>query len=147
MTKYLLAVTFEPGIETAPMSEWTSDEIEAHLAYYGTLNRELIDRGELLDSTILAPPEQGKVVRSDGRNAPMVTDGPFLETKEWLAGYQIVDVESEQRALEIAARLSSVPGQRGIPIQQPIQVRPILDEGPSSTEEMREYAASAEGVA
>lgn len=108
---------------------------------------QLIDRGELVDSTILAPPEQGKVVRSDGRTAPMVTDGPFLETKEWLAGYQIVDVESEQRALEIAGRLSSVPGQRGIPIQQPIQVRPILDEGPSSTDEMREYASHAEGVA
>lgn len=143
MTKYLLAVTFEPGVETAPPSEWTPEELEAHLAYYRELNREMVARGELVESQILAGPELGKVVTSDGVGAPVVTDGPFLETKEWVAGYQIVDVESEDRALEIAARLSAVPGPGGVPTQQPIQVRPILEDGPSNAAEMQEYVAGS----
>ena len=66
----------------------------------------------------------------------MVTDGPFPEFKEWVAGYQIVDVESEERALEIAARISAVPGPGGVPIQQPIQVRRVMEKGPANAEEM-----------
>ena len=69
------------------------------------------------------------MVTSDGVAAPVVTDGPFAESKEMLAGFQLVDVESEQRALEIAARISAVPGPGGVPQQQPIAVRRVL--GPS----------------
>lgn len=69
----------------------------------------------------------------------MVTDGPFLEFKEWLAGYQIVDVKSEERAIEIAAKISAVPGPRGIPIQQPIQVRRVMDQAPSNVAEMETF--------
>ena len=69
--------------------------------------------GELVDSKVLTGPDLAKIVTSDGITAPVVTDGPFQEFKEWLAGYQIVDVESEARAIEIAARLSAVPGPDG----------------------------------
>jgi hypothetical protein len=79
-------------------------------------------------------------------NAPVVTDGPFQEFKEWVAGYQIVDVDSEERALEIAARVSAVPGPGGVPIQQPIQVRRIMDDGPSNATEMDEFLEHAGGV-
>jgi len=85
-------------------------------------------------------------VTSNGRTAPVVTDGPFQEFKEWVAGYQIVDVESEERALEIAARVSAVPGPGGIAIEQPIQVRRIMDDGPSNATEMDAFLEHAGGV-
>ena len=75
----------------------------------------------------------------------MVTDGPFQEFKEWLAGYQIVDVESEARALEIAARLSAVPGPGGSATQQPIQVRQVMERAPSDVAEMEDFLQHAGG--
>jgi hypothetical protein len=143
--KYLLIVDFQPGIEDRPMDQWAPDEIEAHLDYYRALNRELEASGELLETVILTPPDLARIVTSNG-TAPVVTDGPFQEFKEWVAGYQIVDVDSEERALEIAARVSAVPGPGGIPIQQPIQVRRIMDDGPSNASEMDEFLEHAGGV-
>ena len=143
MTRYLLGVTFEGGVVDTPMEEWKPDEIQAHLDYYRALNRELIANGELTGGEILTGPDLAKIVTSDGATAPVVTDGPFAEFKEWLAGYQIFDVESEARAIEIAARLSAVPGPGGVPLQQPIHVRRIMDDGPSTPDEMREYASPA----
>jgi hypothetical protein len=134
--KYLLIVDFQPGIEDRPMDAWQPDEVEAHLDYYRALNRELRERGELVETVILAPPDQARIVRSNGRTAPVVTDGPFQEFKEWVAGYQIVDVESEARALEIAALVSAVPGPGGIAIEQPIQVRALMEDGPLNAAEM-----------
>ena len=104
MTRYLLAVNFEGGVVDAPMDEWKPEEITAHLDYYRALQRELESSGELVQSEVLAGPDLAKIVTFDGVTAPVVTDGPFQEFKEWLAGYQIVDVESEARAIEIAAQ-------------------------------------------
>jgi hypothetical protein len=84
-------------------------------------------------------------VTSDGASAPVVTDGPFQEFKEWLAGYQIVDVESEERAIEIAAKISAVPGPGGVATQQPIQVRQVMDQGPSDVAEMEAFLQTAGG--
>ena len=95
MTRYLLGVTFEPGVVDTPMEEWEPEEITAHLDYYRALNDELTANGELVGGEALTGPDLAKVVTSDGATAPVVTDGPFGEFKEWLAGYQIVDVETE----------------------------------------------------
>ena len=76
-----------------------------------------------------------------------MTDGPFGEFKEWVAGFQVFDVDSEARAIEIAARLSAVPGPGGRPIQQPIQVRRIMDSGPPAPVEMDEWLETAGGGA
>src|SRR5215213_1897402 len=103
MALYLLGVNFDGGEATTPMEEWEPEEVEAHLDYYRALNRELVDSGELVQTEILVGPDLAKIVRSDG-TAPVVTDGPFQEFKEWLAGFQIVNVPTEERALEIAAR-------------------------------------------
>ena len=145
MARYLLGVTFEPGVVDTPMEEWEPEEIDAHLDYYRELSAELTASGELVQSEILTGPDLAKIVTSDG-TAPVVTDGPFQEFKEWLAGYQIFDVESEERALEIAARLSAVPGPGGVPTQQPIHVRRVMDEGPSGAEGMEEYLQTAKGA-
>lgn len=127
MTKYLLIVDYNDGAIDTPMTEWAPEEITAHMDYYRALNRELIESGELVDHTALTGPELAKVVTSDGKTAPVVTDGPFAEFKEMLAGFQLVDVESEERAIEIAARVSCVPGPGGVPLQQPIGVRRVMD--------------------
>jgi hypothetical protein len=145
MARYLLVVDFQGGVCETPMEEWEPEEVTAHLDYYGALHRELVSSGELVQSEVLTGPDLAKIVTSDGLTAPVVTDGPFQEFKEWLAGFQVFDVESEERALEIAARLSAVPGPDGVPTQQPIQVRQVMDERISDTEGMREYLETAAG--
>ena len=147
MAKYLLIVDFQPGIAETPMEEWQPEEVEAHLAYYGALNRELLATGELVQTEILTGPDLAKVVTSDGITAPVVTDGPFQEFKEWIAGFHVFDVASEERAIEIAARLSAVPGPGGRPIEQPIQVRRIMEDGPSAGVEMDEWLETVGGGA
>jgi hypothetical protein len=109
-----------------PMSEWTPGDIKAHIAFQQALNAELAGRGELVDAQGLAGPELAKFVVWDGTGAPVITDGPFPESKELLAGYRLVDVETAGRALEIAAQASAAPGMNGVPIRQPIEVRQVL---------------------
>jgi hypothetical protein len=111
---------------TAPMSQWTPEEIRAHIQFQKDINAELTERGELVDAQGLSAPELAKFVVSDGSSAPVVTDGPYPESKELLAGYRIVDVESVERALEIAARTSAAPGAGGTPIRQSIEVREVM---------------------
>jgi hypothetical protein len=127
MTKYLLTVDYNDGAIETPMTDWAAEDIKAHMDYYRALDKELTDSGELVENHALTGPELAKVVTSDGATAPVVTDGPFVEFKEMLAGYQLVDVESEERAIEIAARISCVPGPGGVPLQQPIGVRRVMD--------------------
>ena len=111
---------------TVPMGEWAPEEVEAHIDYQRALNRELTERGELLDAQALTVPSLAKFVIHNGIGAPAITDGPFPETKELLAGYRIVDVESPERAVEIAAMISAAPARGGVPIQQPIEVREVM---------------------
>jgi hypothetical protein len=144
MTRYLLGVNFEGGVVDTPMEEWKPEEVKAHLDYYKALHDELVASGELAQSEVLVGPDLAKIVTSDG-TAPVVTDGPFQEFKEWLAGFQVVDVDSEARALEIAARLSAVPGPGGVPTQQPIQVRQVMDQSPRDLAAMEEYLETAGG--
>jgi hypothetical protein len=145
MSRYLLGVNFEGGVVDTPMEEWRPEEITAHLDYYKALHKELVSSGELVESEVLTGPDLAKIVTSDGRTAPVVTDGPFQEFKEWLAGYQIVEVESEARAIEIAAKISAVPGPDGVALEQPIQVRQIMDQAPSNVEEMEGFLQQVGG--
>ena len=145
MTKYLLGVDFQGGVVDTPMTEWKPEEITAHLDYYEALHNELVASGELVDSQVLTGPDLAKVVTSDGRLSPVVTDGPFQEFKEWLAGFQVVDVESEARVIEIAAKLSAVPGPGGLPTQQPISIRQVMETAPRDVATMESYLEHAEG--
>jgi hypothetical protein len=116
----------EAELHCPPMTEWTPGDIKAHVEFQQVLNQELIERGELVDAQGLAAPEQAKFVVSDGSSAPVITDGPFPESQELLAGYRIVDVDTAERAIEIAAQGSAAPGPNGVPIRQPIEVRQVL---------------------
>ncbi|MGA2472896.1 MAG: YciI family protein [Acidimicrobiales bacterium] len=116
------------GVESdcAPMYEWTPEEVRTHIEFQQTLNHRLEELGELVDAQGLAGPDDARFVVSDGASAPLVTDGPFPEFKELLAGYRIVEVDTAERAVEIAAQISAAPGQGGAPIRQRIEVRQIM---------------------
>ena len=116
----------EVDSDCAPMTEWTPADIKAHIDFQRALNDELAGLGELVDAQGLAGPGQAKFVVSDGSSAPVITDGPFPESKELLAGYRLIDVETLARAIEIAAQASAAPGQNGVPIRQPIEVRQVM---------------------
>jgi hypothetical protein len=127
MARFMLLQKYEGGAGCdVPMTEWAPKDIEAHIKFQHDLNAELTDSGEFVDAQGLAGPDLAKFVTSDGVSAPVVTDGPYAEAKELLAGYRTVDVESEARALEIAAKASAAPGHNGVAIQQPIEVRQIM---------------------
>jgi hypothetical protein len=145
MSRYVLIVNFEGGVIDTPMEEWKPEEITAHLDYYKALHKELVESGELVESEVLAGPDLAKIVTSDGATAPVITDGPFQEFKEWVAGYQIVDVECEARAIEIAAKISAVPGPDGVATQQPIQVRQVMTKAPSDVAEMEAFLQQVGG--
>lgn len=115
------------GIEgdCAPMYEWTPEEVAAHVQFQVALNRQLEELGELIDAQGLAGPDEARFVVSDG-TAPLVTDGPYAEAKELLAGYRLVEVDTPERAVEIAAQISAAPGQGGAPIRQRIEVRQVM---------------------
>jgi hypothetical protein len=122
--KYILMMTgTKAGVDT--YRAWSKNDIQTHFAYLKSLNKELTDAGEFVATEPLAGPEQAKVVRA-GKNGAPITDGVFPEAKEFLLGYWIVDVESPERAYEIAARLSAGPGPGGVPTNMPIEVRQIM---------------------
>jgi hypothetical protein len=131
MPRYMLLTNYAGTVGAGPMSEWDPDDVTAHLEFLRALNQELIDNGELVDMQALTGPELAKVVTFDGQTRPVVTDGPYTEAKEVLAGYQMVDVESEARAIEIAAKVSAAPGPGGVPLRQPIEVRQVMGPPPS----------------
>jgi hypothetical protein len=116
----------EVGSDCPPMNEWDPGDIKAHIDFQRALNEELAQLGELVDAQGLAGPDQAKFVVSDGVGAPVITDGPYPESKELLAGYRLVDVDTVERAIEIAARSSASPGPDGVPLGVPIEVRQVL---------------------
>lgn len=123
--KYMLLIT-GTAAGWQDMATWSSADIEAHVGFMNELSQELIDSGELVDAQGLAGPEQATIVRAQDSGPPVVTDGPFAESKEFLAGYWLVDCETPERAVEIAARTSAAPGRGGAPINMPIEVREVM---------------------
>src|SRR5579872_247914 len=108
---------------------WSQKDVQAHFAVLTEINRELTESGEFVQTEGLAWPDEAKVVRT-GKDGTPVTDGIFPESKEFLAGYWIVDVESPERAYEIAARISGAPGPGGTPLGMPIEVRQVMSGPP-----------------
>ncbi len=122
--KYLLMMTgTKSGVDA--YRAWSEADIKTHFAYLKRLHEELTESGEFIATAPLAPPDQATLVRAGQDGAP-VTDGVFPESKEFLLGYWIVDVESPSRAVEIAAKLSGGPGPGGIRLSMPIEVRAMM---------------------
>ncbi|WP_230416729.1 YciI family protein [Micromonospora tarapacensis] len=121
LMQFSAAGTDFPSIHT-----WTPEEIRAHIGFMGEVNAKLVADGEWVDGQGLAGPAQAKIVRAGAGGAPVVTEGPFAETKEFLAGYWIVDTDTPERAVEIAAWVSTAPGPGGEPLNMPIEVHPVM---------------------
>ena len=139
MAKYLLLKHYRTGPGTPapvadlpPMDTWTPAEVDAHLGYMRDFADRLTASGEFVDAQALAP--EGTFVRYGGTGRPPVTDGPFVEAKELIAGWMIIDVDSYDRAIELAGELSAAPGPRGEPIHEWLEVRPFLTDRPAETE-------------
>jgi hypothetical protein len=139
--RFMLLQNYEaPGIDCPPMDRWTPDEVRAHVEFQVALNAELAAGGEFVDAQALTPPEQARFVTADGLTAPVVTDGPYPEGKELVAGYRTVDVPDLERALEIAARASAAPGPGGVAMRIRIEVREVMGEIGSSVDELIELS-------
>jgi len=126
--KYLMLKHYRGGptpvVDHEPMEKWTPEEVDAHVQYMQDFADRLREAGEFVDSQALSA--EGAFVRSDGEGRPPVTDGPFAETKDLIAGWMIIDVDSWERAVELAGELSAAPGVGGEPIHEWLEVRPFL---------------------
>lgn len=122
--KYILLMnTMKAGMDGI---DWPEQALNDHIGYMFALNNDLRANGQLVDAQGLTFPDQAKLVRAGADGRP-ITDGVFPESKEFLAGYWMIDVERPELAYEIAARASSAPGPDGKPLCMPIEVRPVMD--------------------
>lgn len=108
---------------------WSKQDIQAHIAFMKRLVHDLQESGELVSAEGLSFPDQAKLVRA-GKDGEPITDGVFPESKEFLAGYWIVDVDAAEQAYAIAARVSAAPGPSSKPLNMPIEVRPVMSAPP-----------------
>ena len=125
--KYILMMNTMKAGEGVP--NWPKKDLQAHVAFMRSFAKELRESGELVSAEGLSFPDQAKVVRA-GEDGMPITDGVFPEGKEFLAGYWIVNVDTPERAYAISARASAAPGPGGVPLNMPIEVRPVLSEPP-----------------
>ncbi len=135
MAKYLLLKHYRgaPAAENdIPMDQWSPDEIQDHIQYMNDFAGRLEGTGEYVDGQALSP--EGMWVQYGGEGKPPVTDGPFAETKDLIAGWMIIDVDTQERAIELAGELSAAPGAGGRPIHEWLEVRPFLTAPPTVTE-------------
>jgi len=135
MAKYLLLKHYRGAptpVNDVAMDHWTPDEISAHMQYMADFATRLEETGEYVDGQALA--FEGTWVRYDGEGRPPVTDGPFAETKDLIAGWMVIDVDSYERALELAGDLSAAPGAGGKPIHEWLELRPFLTDSSNTTE-------------
>jgi hypothetical protein len=126
--KYILMMSHKKS-QTEGIMSWPETDIKAHIAYMIGLNKDLGASGELVSAEGLAFPDQAVLVRA-GKDGTPVTDGVFPETKEFLAGYWIVEVDQPERAYAIAAKASAAPGTGGAPLNMAIEVRQIMSGPP-----------------
>ncbi|KEI43868.1 YciI family protein [Saccharopolyspora rectivirgula] len=132
MTKYLLLKHYRGApapINDVPMDQWTPEEVSSHVQYMDDFIARLERTGEFVDSQALS--SQGTFVRYDGEGRPPVTGGPFPDTKDVIAGWMVIDVDTYERALELAGELSAAPGAGGEPIHEWLEVRPFLAPHPT----------------
>jgi hypothetical protein len=128
--KYVMMMHLPPGTGKYEIFDWSPEDFQAHMAFLNRFNRELTEAGEWVDVLALTPPVEAKLVRAGGDGAP-VTDGPFPEAKEFLAGFWIVDVDSPERVYELAAKASAAPGPGGAPLNMAIEVRRVMSGPPA----------------
>ena len=136
MAKYLLLKHYRGGpapvVDFDPMDQWAPSDVDAHVRFMRDFATKLEESGEFVEHQALSA--EGTFVRYGGEGRPPVTDGPFAETKDLIAGWMVIDVDTYDRALALAGELSSAPGAGGEPIHEWLEVRPILSLSPTVTD-------------
>ena len=127
--KYMLMMHAPRGNGDWSVANWAPEDIKNMVSFMKRFSEELRQAGELVGAEGLAQPSQAKVVRAGKDGAP-ITDGVFPETKEYLAGYWVIDVDSPERAYAVAAKASGCPGPGGKPLNIPIEVRQVMSGPP-----------------
>jgi hypothetical protein len=128
--KFMLMMNAPRGTGDWGVVNWAPEDLKAHIKFMKDFAKELGRAGELVAAEGLGAPGQAKLVRAGKGGTPEVTDGPFPEAKEFLAGYSIVDDENPPRAYEIAGRATAAPGPGGKPLNMPIEVREVMSAPP-----------------
>ena len=127
--KFMLMMNVPAGATDYQINTWTPEDFRAHMEFMHRFNRELTEAGQLVGGEGLAAPGEARLVRA-GKDGRPVTDGPFAESKEFLAGYWIVQVDRPEEAYDSAARASAAPGPGGAPLNMPIEVRQVMSGPP-----------------
>ena len=107
------------------MEGWSQEDVKRMVGFMEDLNRGLKANGQFVSAEGLVAPDQARIVTANDDGSPSVTDGPFAESKEFIAGYWIVDVKDADDAYRFAARVSSCPGPGGKPLNMPVEVRAV----------------------
>lgn len=132
MAKYLMLKHYRSGrtsVNSVPMDQLTPDEWAAHVKYMQDMEERLIASGELVSSEGLSM--EGAWVRFDGEGRPPVVDGPFAESKDLIAGWMMIEVDSYQRALDLASELSAAPWADGTPLGEWLELREVMSAPPA----------------
>ena len=132
MAKYLLLKHYRGApapVNDVPMDKWKPDEVEAHIQFMNDFASRLEGSGEFIDGQAVSP--DGVWVRFDGEGRPPVVDGPFAETKDLIAGWMLIEVDSYQRALELASELSAAPWAGGAPLGEWLELREVMSAPPA----------------
>ena len=126
--KYILMMTGKKG-DFEAYAKWSKDDLQVNVAFMRAFNKELKDSGVFVSTEGLGWPSEAKLVRA-GKNGEPITDGVFPESKEFLAGYWIIDVDSPEQAYKIAARLSLAPAPNTVEGTMPVEVREVMSGPP-----------------
>jgi hypothetical protein len=128
MAKYLLLKHYrggpDPVVDVDPMDRWAPADVDAHVQWMREFAERLKETGEFVNHQALS--SEGTFVRYGGEGQPPVTDGPFAETKDLIAGWLMIDVDTYERAVEVAGAYSAAPGPGGEPVYEWLEVRPLM---------------------
>ena len=105
------------------MQGWSQDDVKAMMGFMHQFNADLKSTGQFVVAEGLVGPDQARIVTANNDGNPVVTDGPFTESKEFIAGFWIVETKTADEAYQLAAKVSSCPGPGGNPLNMPIEVR------------------------
>jgi len=128
--RYMLMMHAPRGNGDWGVMNWKPEDLKAHIDFMMNFNKTLKEAGQFVGGEGLSAPGEARIVRATKAGAPAVTDGPYPEAKEFLAGYWIVDVDSPEQAYQLAARASAAPGPGGAPLNMPIEVRQVMSGPP-----------------
>ena len=128
--RFMLMMNTPAGTGDYQINDWSPDDFKAHMAFMHQFNAEIRSSGEFVLGEGLTPPKDARLVRA-GKDLTPITDGPFAESKEFLAGFWIIEVEDAERAYQLAAKVSAAPGPRGRPLNMGVEVRPVMSVSPT----------------